>query len=383
MKNANREHLVIVRTSGSILNLKTYNCQELGLAKALHAKGLRVSLILAGNDTKQEEIDGIDVQYCSFKSINQQLAWFSDIESILAKLEPSVIQVHDLGILMTWRVVRWAKKHNIPSFLIQGTYETTRKPVFKQLEQLFNISFGKYILKNVTGIGYKTLMASRYVQHYHKRETKPTYIGLDDSRFFNAADRNWRKELNIIDKNVLLYVGVLEPRRNPLFLLQIIENLSDDYVLLMVGNGPSLEKVKDYIESRNLSDKVILLGKQPQQQLPSLYKSADVFLLASNYEIYGMVILESMYFGLPVISSMTAGSETLIQNGKDGIVISNFDVKEWNEKIEYIFDNPQLLSSMSTTASFKIKDNLIWEKAADNFLKLYFDHTEDENIISK
>ena len=291
------KHIVIVRTSGSILNLSTYNCQELGLAKSLLKKGFRISLILAGEKYSEETIDGVNVIYCNFVSLNQQLSWFLNIESILNKLCPDVVQVHDMGVFMTWRVTLWAKKKKIPCFLIQGNYQETQKIFFRQLEMLFNKTFGTYVLHNVKGIGYKTLRASQYVKKYCARKTMATYIGLDVEKFVQADSIDWVGKLSLEGKKILLYVGSMEVRRNPLFLLDVVEGLSDEYILLLVGGGSLQDEIKTRIIESNLQSKCIYLGKLKQEELPSLYKISDLFLLASSYEIYGMVIMESMYFG--------------------------------------------------------------------------------------
>ena len=372
MKDYSNEHLVIVRTSGSIMNLTTYNCQELGLAKALLSKGLRVSLVLAGENTHKEIVGGINVFFCSFEAINQQLAWFCDINSVLTELKPTLIQVHDMGLLMTWKVVRWAKMHNVPSFLIQGNYCTTQKPFFKQFEHLYNCTLGKYVIKNVTGVGYKTLMASKYIKRYYDRPTKPTFIGLDDSKFKNPIHMDWKNKLKLNGKKVLLYVGLQEPRRNPLFLIEILKYLPDEYVLLFVGKGPSVNDVNARTKAYGLCSRVIQLGKQPQEMLPSLYGISDLFLLASNYEIYGMVILEAMYFGVPVISTLTAGSETLIDAGRDGFIIPELNACKWANTIERICKDSSVFESMKLAAIEKIKNKLMWEKSAVDFLELYF-----------
>lgn len=373
MTNFSNQHLVIIRTGGSVVNLESYNCQELGLAKALRSKGLKVTLVLGNKAAGSLVVDGVDVIYCKFRALNQQLAWFDGIDGILEKLKPTLIQVHDLGMFMTWKVVRWAKKHNIRSFLVQGNYQATRKPVFKQLELLFNSTFGRYIIKNVTGIGCKTLKASNYVKKYYDRETKLTYVGLDVSRFDGYDNRDWRAELGLQGKKVLLYVGSLERRRNPLFLVDILRALPDDYVLVIVGEGKMQEAVGDKIKSLNLQGRCIMLGKQSQKSLPPIFEMSDAFLLASNYEIYGMVILEAMYFGLPVVSSCTAGSETLIKNGFNGYVINDFSAEEWAACIRQTCEDRNLHDTMSKNCKEYINNNLTWGKVADRYMDLYFD----------
>ena len=163
----------------------------------------------------------------------------------------------------------------------------------------------------------------------------------------------------------------MESRRNPLFLLKLMKQLSDDYCLVLVGDGPLFEQIKCTITNDHINN-VIVLGKKNQEDLPTLYASADLFLLASSYEIYGMVILESMYFGCPVLSTMTAGSEVLIENNKDGIIIDgNLDADKWINKIHELFTMPEILKNMGKNASDKIKMQLVWDGACQNFIKVY------------
>ena len=154
------KHIVIFRTSGSFLDFNTYNCQELGLAKALVKKGYKLSLILGGPTKKHIIYDvedrHIDIYYLTYSSIKQSICVFHGWKKLLDELKPDVLQVHDLGMSMTYMVSKWARKRNIRCVLIQGTYNTTLKPGLKQLECLFNRTFGKAVIKNVNAIGAKT-----------------------------------------------------------------------------------------------------------------------------------------------------------------------------------------------------------------------------------
>ena len=369
----NNDHIVIIRTSGSIMDINSYNCQELGLAKALVKKGLKVTLILAGSKFEHNEfiIDNkkVNLYYLSYVSINQSLAWFNSLYYLLNKLAPSCIQIHEFGMYMSYRVVKWAKKHKVRTVLIQGNYQETQKTFFNQLEFLFNKTFGKYILNNVDAIGCKTPMASNYICKYKKRRTFKTNIGLDTDKFISYNIIDWRKKLNIENRKVLLYVGALEKRRNPHFLLDIINSLSDEYVMVIVGNGNLEESLRQRIEKDNLTNKCIMTGKLGQKDLPSLYKISDLFLLPSSYEIYGMVILESMYFGVPVISSLTAGSQAIISDKLDGFILKDFCLKTWIKAIEnyYLYE----VDKIKMKARNKIKEELVWDKACNAFIELY------------
>lgn len=112
-------------------------------------------------------------------------------------------------------------------------------------------------------------------------------------------------------------------------------------------------KIKKDIQDRNLEQKCVILGKLRQEELPALYKASDLFLLASDYEIYGMVILEAMYFGTPVISTLTAGAEVLITSGEDGMIIPNKKADTWSHVIAELCNDTTKLTAMSSRASKK------------------------------
>ena len=368
--------IVIIRSGGSIVNWNNYNCQELGLAKTLAAyRGWHVILVLAGEKYERiqfrEGLGVVDIYRLKYYALNQALSFFVGIDELLEEINPTLIQVHDLGMYMSYHVVKWAYRHKTKVVLVQGSYRTTRKPIFRQLESAFNYVFGKYILKHVKGIGCKTLMAEKYIHKYCNSKTQLTYIGLDTQKFSSYELKDWKSELSIMGKKVLLYVGTLEQRRNPLFLLEVLKHLSTDFVLLIVGDGDLRHEMEREIKQNQLQNRCFMLGKRNQKELPSLYKVADLFLLASEYEIYGMVILEAMYFGVPVISTYTAGSEVLISSNWDGVIIPDLNVYNWRDEIVKLCRDEANVKRMGERAKQKIKEQFTWEMAVKKFIDLY------------
>ena len=368
------KHIVIFRTSGSYIDYNTYNCQELGLAKALVEKGFKVSLVMASPTSKhigyEHKGKMVDIYYLPYKSLNQSLCLFNGWKDLLERLKPDVIQVHEFGMYMSYLVSKWAKKHNVRCLLIQGNYNTTLKPGLKQLECLFNAAFGKAVLRNVDAIGCKTKAAANYVKRYSNKQTHITPVGLDESKFEGCLlTSDFRTRYHLENKKVLLYIGKMEPRRNPFFLLDLMKQMPDDYSLVMVGDGPLFEQVKNKVRTDSINN-VLILGKKNQEELPAIYTVSDLFLLASNYEIFGMVILESMYFGTPVISTATAGANTLIDE-TTGCRVDDLDITKWKSTIVRLCSNPTVLETMKTHCKDVIKDYFVWNKAADKFKTLY------------
>ena len=83
-----------------------------------------------------------------------------------------------------------------------------------------------------------------------------------------------------------------------------------------------------------------------------------------------MVILEAMYFGLPVYTTYNGGSSTLITE-ENGIVIKNFNKDEWTQKIVSVIDNCELANTISENAHRMIVENYTWDALADKFLSVY------------
>ena len=368
------KHIVIIRTAGSYIDYNTYNCQELGLSKALVKRGYKVSLVMAGpqKENFKYNVNGkyIDIYYLKYIGIHQTLCLFLGLKKLLKILDPDVVQIHEFGMFMSFVVAKWAKRNGVRCVLIEGDYKLTNKKWRREYEMLYNETLGYSTLKNVSAIGCKTKAASHYVATYSKKETFLTPVGLDIDKFSNKKnDCDIRKKYGIEGKKILIYIGVMKPRRHPLFLLSLMKEMPDDYVLLMIGVGPLENEMKAYIEKNNLKN-VIMLGRKNQDELPSYYEASDLFLLASEYEILGMVIMESMYFGTPLVSSLTAGSQTLVSD-ETGVIISDYNIAKWRNVITDICSKKWKLEKMSNMCKKKMSESYIWDKAVENYLHLY------------
>ncbi len=368
-------HLVIVQTPLAYMNNNTYNRQEIGLAKALVKKGIKVSLVFSGREVKEESVEGLfTIYYLKCRKFNQQIGYYKSLWKTLDKLKPDVLQVLEFGMFMSLSGLLWAKKNNVKCVVIQGSYELTRKPVFHQLEHFFNLSIGRFILRNVDGIGCKTQAAVDYLNSYFSCKPIMTPVGLDISRFkeSNENEKSIKEELGISrESKLLLYIGTFEHRRHIDLLLKVVNRLPTNYSMAIVGKGPMKEELMQYCHANNMDNRVFWLGTKQQNELPLIYKGADLFLLASDYEIYGMVILEALYWGTPVLATVTGGSVSIIKDGVYGFLINSFDEKEWTDKIVDIFKDETKISKMRNNLREYIVNNLTWDATSSQFIKLY------------
>tara|TARA_R110002072_G_scaffold218265_1_gene375973 strand:+ start:342 stop:1499 length:1158 start_codon:yes stop_codon:yes gene_type:complete len=369
--------IAIVRPDGTPVDLKFYNSQEVGLAKGLMKLGVSVDVYVAGAEECVEEseisfLNGVTVRLFRvpfFKVPEIDHAIYPKLFKLLKNNQYDLIQVNEESEINNYLVSRMAKKINVPVIIYQGMY----KQIDGRIRAFFQYFFDKLILpsfkKNVVLAACKTTRAEKHLQAKGFKNTTVIPVGLDEGPFLEneSLERNWKNECGIPDgKHILLYVGILENRRNIHFLLDLVKELgSDKYHLLIAGKGPIQESIENRIKAENLQN-VSMLGRIEQKYLPSLYGISDLFMLASNYEIYGMVVLEAMFHGVPLCSTRTAGPEDLIINNEDGLLFDDLSIKSWVTSIKDVIDNGKLLE-MSKRSKEKVKNSLTWDGVAKKY----------------
>ena len=145
-------------------------------------------------------------------------------------------------------------------------------------------------------------------------------------KFFKGISQRKRKA------PILLFVGRMEKVKGPDIAIRAMEYLFPVFQLIMVGD----EKVEEYqeiIKGKKWEGKVNFIGGVKQDQLPSFYTKAFLTLIPSREEGFGLVGLESMACGTPVLAHETGGLKEYIQDGVNGFLIKTLKPKEWAEKI--------------------------------------------------
>lgn len=125
-----------------------------------------------------------------------------------------------------------------------------------------------------------------------------------------------------------------------IYAAKYLKDLGYDFKIQLIGDGPNFEKVKELVNENNVSDKVELLGLQTN---PYPYiKNADVFVLSSEFEGYGIVVKEALLLKTPVISTKTTGPEEILDHERYGMIVPNNDRSIAN-KLKEVLDNKKIL----------------------------------------
>ncbi len=170
----------------------------------------------------------------------------------------------------------------------------------------------------------------------------------------NAADRDEvRRTLKFSPhEKIILFCAKLQPWKRPKDLLQAFASAAiPDAKLVFAGDGAQRAELEREAATLNISDKVCFLGFVNQSQLPALYKSADLMVIPSRYEPFGLVVNEAMLCSCPVVASDRVGSvRDLITHGETGYVYPHDDVEALAKTIRQAVEDPTRLNALRTNA---------------------------------
>jgi glycosyltransferase involved in cell wall biosynthesis len=144
-------------------------------------------------------------------------------------------------------------------------------------------------------------------------------------------------------------------------------NLPDAELWLVGSLTPEIEPFL----AKYQSDRIILKGKQPQNQLHWFYSQCSVFCLASIEEGLAMVQPQAMACGLPVIHTTNTGGEDIVRDGVDGFCVPIRDVKALQEKILFFYENPEQRDEMGNNALEQAHKSLSWDNYGEKIVAAY------------
>jgi len=201
----------------------------------------------------------------------------------------------------------------------------------------------------------------------------PPGVNLELFRPMNKIES--KKSLGLYDNNVILYVGRIDPIKGLYTLLDSVFNLNDSYNIKLIIVGGELNKSQDlinlqnYTADKNKSHIVDFVGIVDQSNLPIYYNAADLFLLTSYYESFGLSVLESLSCGTPAIVSNVGGLSNLIDNGVNGYLVNDISPKSFKTYIEYFFKNINI--KKSSIECRKKAEYYQWSKSGRSMFNLY------------
>jgi len=259
----------------------------------------------------------------------------------LFKYNPDIIIIGGYDNLAYWQALFYCKVFRKEYILWNGTTLLS----VGRMEGIYGL-IKRMIVKGAgRWIAYGT-KAKEYLE-YFGADPKNIYISTNtvDVDFFYKSVFRYRNSKNFLEerkqfpKIMLLYVGQMVNRKGVKQLLKSLNVLHDPEVgLLMVGSGPEEKNLKDFCKKNKLNN-VFFEGFHQQEELPRYYALADVFILPSFQEVWGLVVNEALASGLFVLCSKYAGAAYDLINRENGMIFDPGDVSQIVQFIKKIKNN--------------------------------------------
>jgi D-inositol-3-phosphate glycosyltransferase len=198
-----------------------------------------------------------------------------------------------------------------------------------------------------------------------------------DLKLFKPQDQQQAREKLGLRRHqpVLLFVGRLDPFKGPDLLLRTAAMMEEKAQIVIVGgkssNDKDMKQLKELAAQLKISKRVHFIGARPQYELPVIYSAADVTVIPSYHESFGLAAVESLACCTPVVATRAGGLTTVVQNNETGFLVPR-GAGFFAERLDSLLQNPVLLKQMSKAARPSVLQ-FNWKNVASKVQDMYED----------
>jgi len=287
-----------------------------------------------------------------------------NLDRIVKKYKPDLLQAYGGpgGVLLL-------RKSPIPLIYVANhtyaqQFKHLKRPIYTFLMRLekkgYNLSKKIIAISSTT----KDSLVKDYGISPRKIEVIP--VGIDTNVF---------RPLKIKKiPNSMLYVGRLHERKGLPYLIKAIKTVRKEIPnlkLYIIGDGNLRSPLQENIKGENLSDNIIFLGKVSEEELIKWYNKVEVFVLPSLFEGFGIVCVEAMACGIPVIGTRVPGIVDIIKNRKNGILIPSKNSKKLANAIIGLLKDEKLRQLLGENGKKEVIERFDWDMISQEFINVY------------
>lgn len=199
--------------------------------------------------------------------------------------------------------------------------------------------------------------------------------GVDLNRLNLELDGGWvRSKLGIRKRPIVLTVRALVPKNGVEYLIMSaleVWKRHPEVVFIIVGEGPLRLALEKLVDDMGLSQNVIFIRKASYDDLPYYYSACDVFVIPSIIEAFGLVTVEAMACGKPVVGTSVGGIPDTIEDGKNGFLVPPRDPQSLAEKILLLLENSTLGKEMGLKGRKMAEGRFSIRKRIDAIKRIY------------
>jgi 1,2-diacylglycerol 3-alpha-glucosyltransferase len=368
-------------------------------SKALEKRGHKIVFIKAKQNNEKEAfriLNGIRIYQIKSKKIPFVAGKYyvacpraEEIRSVLKKENIDVIHLLSYGSFAKL-TIKEARELSIP--IIMGVHVqpenvtmplhldfwVIRKIIIKIFKNLWEkcdciITPSEFSKKIIEGYGVKK-----------KVFVISNGINLHEFNPKKVSEKSFRKKFNLGKKRFFLYVGRIMSEKNLNIIIEscrlINWDKNPDLRFIIIGDGNDKKRLEEKTKKFHLEDKIIFTGKVNDKLLKSAYKSCEILVHPSLIELEGMVILEAMSFGKPLLLANSKQSASPVLIKKNGQLFNPFNPKDLAEKMIKLINNKSKLKLFGLNSSKQAK-KYSFDKSVKSMENLFLKIKNNKNII--
>ena len=288
--------------------------------------------------------------------------------SLVSTINPTLIRAFNPRV-QGWLAAKTALKLGVPLVIsLHTNYDQQRDLAkrkgnfFRYLKLVYATKLEKFSLKNADAIICVYEFIVPYAKKMKAKNIHVIYNKVDIKKFSNKV----RKKL-LPTKPTVISVGRLIDQKNHHYLIQAMKNL--DAKLIIIGDGPNFESLNKMVQSLNLADKVEIIKRVPNDELPKYYASSDLYVQPmENLGGIPIPVLEAMACGLPVVMSKHSNDYSEVID--DAVVFTENNPDSFLNAINQILSNPEYKEKL-IRKSLNVVSKISGEKMEEEELSLY------------
>jgi len=343
-----------------------------GLALWLSRRGFRVSVVsrrVGLTDLRLQESEG----YYVVNSLLPFEAIFvppdpRDIEDVISKLKPDVVHSHHIFTLTPLLALKVANDLGIPRVATNHTIFLAHD--FRMFWSIVSLILPtRYYLQYAQAIISVSRAADTFVESIMGSDLRARRFIIP-----NAVDTSRiRPPEREPEDNIILFVGRLVYRKGLHVLIKALQRIKGrDFKLYVVGGGYMEIPARMLAKAYGVEDKVEFLGVVPEDVKIELYRRAKIVVVPSIFnESFGIVALEAMAAGRPVIASRVGGLEDIVVNGETGILVEPGSEEQLAEAIELLLDDEPYRRRLGANARRVVEERYSWDVVLDRIVDVY------------
>ncbi len=211
--------------------------------------------------------------------------------------------------------------------------------------------------------------------------------GVDRAFFSPGSVHGARSAIGFEGGRLILFVGRIQPLKGVDIAVEMLAQLEDQTAELMIVGGASglegeaeVERIKNIIDTLDLADRVHFVEPKPHYALSTFYRAADVLVMPSRSESFGLVALEAAACGIPVVAAAVGGLRTLVRDGVTGYLIEDRNPQDYAAAVDRILGDEALASRLAAAAAVTAS-RYPWSGLAARLRRIYVAHIEAKALV--